>query len=318
MLPAAALLWCVSTPARAGSPAVVSFYDTATVNDSVIRLGDIAAIAAASEARRRATAAIVVGRSAPPGFARYVCAQDVNHFVLAPSGDSRGVVMEGAARTHVHTAARTVSLSDYDTRIRDYIASRVAWAAGDYAVEPLDARWRVFDKPFTVHFDGLTQRYPRGATRFDAVTVQGGDTVRTPVQVRIEVVARVAVAAEPIRRGQAIGPEHLAFERRTITSLRRVPVTSAGQCAGMRAKRSISAGATLHHHLLARPPAVVKGDMLYLSVRNGACAVSVPVRARENGAIGERIWVENSVSHTLIRVRVTAKNAVSLPSEEAI
>ncbi len=294
------------------------FFDSARVNDASIHLRDIAAVSATSRELETKAAAVTIGESAPPGFSRFIAATEALHFVLKPSLPGVTIRLKGATRTHIRTDSRLIRLTEYESALRAYVDSLVGWKKADYTVSVVEKQWRCYRGPATLSFQGLHERYPRGTVRLEAVLHQRGKTRLTPVQARIQVKAPVAIAAVDIERGAIIQTDQISFDRRDITSYRYAPVTSAAALPGLCAKRSITAGTILHKGLLSRPPAVLKGDLLQLTVSRGRCRVSATVRAREDGLAGERIWVENTASHKLLRVKVKARNAIVLPSEEAI
>jgi flagella basal body P-ring formation protein FlgA len=59
-------------------------------------------------------------------------------------------------------------------------------------------------------------------------------------------------------------------------------------------------------------PAVEKGDPVAIIVKKGRISVSVVGIAREQGEIGEKIWVQNSKTNKLIRVKIKGKGIVTV------
>jgi hypothetical protein len=47
-------------------------------------------------------------------------------------------------------------------------------------------------------------------------------------------------------------------------------------------------------------------------VNNGPVKVSVIMRAREKGTLGDRIWVQNEMNHKLFKVKIVGKGLVQL------
>ena len=98
-----------------------------------------------------------------------------------------------------------------------------------------------------------------------------------------------------------------------LTRFAPVPFTDCNDLDGMRASRTIRAGSILHERMVLSVPVVEKGEPVSIICAKGRISIAVAGIARENGGKGERIWVENSATHKLIRVMVSEKGKVHVP-----
>jgi flagella basal body P-ring formation protein FlgA len=127
----------------------------------------------------------------------------------------------------------------------------------------------------------------------------------------MKVVLTAVVAVSSIERGQMI--QNSACDLRTVdvTHLGTIPYIMLSQVAGKKALRLISAGQIINKQWLQEIPEIEKGDPVTIVVNKNAVRVAVSATAREPGQIGEKIWVENSESHKLVRVMVKSKGVVT-------
>lgn len=304
------------------TPVILSFLDSATVVDRVIRVGDIAQVKGAGrESRLLADLEnCVAGDAAPAGFCRYVTAEDLVRYVIRPRFPELRINIAGACRSRVRTDAVECSIIEYENMILDYLHKNIEWPSGSYSIRMMEPNrsWRCLRRPFRVLVEGLDTPFPRGNFRISLQVRQDNSKFSVPVSCKATVKASVAVAARTVQRGEAIHAADMLVREHDITTYRYDPVTDPGTIVGQRAIRTISPGTILHRGMIEIPPAVVKGDIVAIMVSSGRLRLSVSARARGNGRIGDRIWVENLASHKLVRAVVTARGVVNIAQGDAI
>lgn len=264
-------------------------------------------------------AGVEIGRAAPPGFSRYVDTRQLIDFKLAPRFPSVDfTVPDNPGRVTVLTTCRVLAGLSFHDAVRTWCREHLHW--DDYTLEFADRTdsIRCFDEDYTFEVEGPASSRARGPTRFEVHITQGEHTWRVPVDTRITVRARVLVARYDIKRGSSLDRHNVVSKIRDITHFRYSPYDDLSDLADTRAARTLRAGTIIHDSAVRRIPLVESGDRLRLSIRCGAAKVSVPVRARERGGKGDRIWVENTLSHKLLRVVVRGRGVVVPISEEDV
>lgn len=116
---------------------------------------------------------------------------------------------------------------------------------------------------------------------------------RGVVTVNVERERDVLVAARPLSPGSVVRAEDV---RPGQAGLARVPqdaIRDSSVVVGQRATRSIPAGAVWREGHLAEVPAVSRGEMVTLRIERGALRIEALGKAREAGAVGERVRVLN-------------------------
>jgi flagella basal body P-ring formation protein FlgA len=299
---------------------VLSFHDEAWVNDTAIFLGDVASISGCSAETAAQLKLAWVGRSAPPGFSRFMTPHDVAQYTLEPSNPSLQIAVKGPERIKICTNSREIKVSDFETKIRAYLAKKIKWNIGDYTVALIDSckSIRCLEREFETSVGGLENDRPKGFVNLCLRLNQRGKTLTLPFAVHITVKTPVLVATKTVQRGAAITPECMELDTRDITALRYAPLDTVSQLGELIAGRTISAGTILSDEFVKHKPVVTKGDIVYIAINKGAIRISVPARARENGSVGERIWVENTDTHHIFRVEIRGAKEAILSSQEAI
>ncbi|MBD3317022.1 MAG: flagellar basal body P-ring formation protein FlgA [Chitinivibrionales bacterium] len=298
----------------------ITFSDSSLVNDTAIRLGDIAQLHGDDGALTRELEARIIGQAAPPGFARYVGHYEAVRYAVTSRFPTVELPEPTTGRTRVVTDYRTAGIDDYRDRILDYLATTIEWVPQDYTVdiENADETWRCHNHPFTVRVEGLTDPRPRGHVRLWLVVTQMGKERRVMVRCRVKVTAAVLVAAGTIRRGEPISAAAIRKERRDITSLRFVPLTEPTAVSKVRAVRTLTPGTVLHDRCVEKMPLIYRDDLVYVTTQAGNVRVSVRARARESGGLGDLIWVQNLNSRKLLRVKVRGKEDVRVERKGAL
>ncbi|MBD3392447.1 MAG: flagellar basal body P-ring formation protein FlgA [Chitinivibrionales bacterium] len=298
----------------------VVFHESASVLGTSIVLGDVAEVQGGTPGQRKALAGTWIGHAAPPGSSRLLNTRDAVRYALAEARSNLDIVPSGPERIRISTKSRRYQLIDYKDDIMHYLSNNVRWAKGTYQVTLVDSTlsWHGLDRPAQISFEGLDTQYPRGSVRLSVCMMQGDRMRKMHFNCFIRVTAPVVVSRRVINRGETVGRDAVELVERDITRLRYQHYSDANDVRGMLAMRTIPEGTILHGRMIEHEPVVRKGDLVYIRANKGAITVSVPARAREDGAVGSRIWVENTNSHKIIRVEIVGKGKAIIPSQEAI
>lgn len=297
-----------------GSTITITFNDTALVRDSIFSLGEIASLTADSATEIAAVRSTVAGKSAPPGFSRFFSAEEFCHGQLAVLFPKKNFLFHGQKRPCIRTDFQEVVLATYEPQIRKYLTAQVGWEPGSWSatITNLDERVKCGIGTTTVSFTDLTSRFPKGNSYCYMIIHVGEVEKRVPVRFAFVVNAMVVVTNRAFARGEAIDTNDCHVIKKDITRFGPTPYISLKLLGGKRAARKISQGALLHDRLVAVIPVIEKGDAVMIILKKGRVKASVSGFAREKGSIGEKIWVENSQTHTLIRTQIEQKGEVSV------
>jgi flagella basal body P-ring formation protein FlgA len=320
----------------------ICFKDSAMVNDTLIRVKDIASVTGLNDTFTQNIQNFVIGESAPAGYCRKVSTQEICTQLqklipnpLASQEDKLQLWLITYAKrvdnTYIDTKqhsfnknrvksilvktnAQEYKVGDFEKEIFNYIADSVLWSKANYSINlrnKTDA-WKCLKTDFSVSVFGLASRYPKGNINLSLNMRQGNRTYCIPVLCNVSVSAEVVMAKAVISRGTVLSAENCVLEKKDITRFGYEPFLSLSDIGSFVATRTIAKETIIHNKLITKRPVIIKDDQVFVISSQGPIRISVIMRAREDGAVGDRIWVENPESHKLLKTKVVGKGRVSL------
>lgn len=293
----------------------ILFQDSVVINDAVIRLCDVAHISGvnnvALEMKLKNT---VLGNTAPPGMSRFMTVNDAVCYSLKPLFENLHIRVNGAKRVCISTESTVRNVEDYEEHILNYLNDNIGWEKGSYKITIVnrEKKWRCYKKPFNVSIDGLVSPFPKGNTNIKIKITQENYKCVIPVLCKISVVHSVLCVAETIERNAVIQKYQVVVRDVDITNYRYGIYTDIDQVIGKVATKILSVGTIINKRCIKNIPDICKGDEVFIKLTTGAIRISIPARARENGVIGEKIWVENMKSHKIIQAKIIDKGIVKI------
>jgi flagella basal body P-ring formation protein FlgA len=307
----------VSTASTGKKAVTLSFIDSAMVNDTVIRLGDIAEVSCGDAALAAAFKAFAVGEAAPAGYSRFVNSADLVSFNIGRHFKDVNVVAANRLRVKVSSDYRTMTVGEFEGAIRAYATERLRWGAGEWTLTVVNPQsfWKGGKGDVSVEVSGIDNPLAKGSVPLLLTLRQGSRVTRVPVACKIFVKAPVLVAARPIRRGEEFTEENTMVQLTDITNFAYMPLSKLPKAGTATALRFVSMGGIVHEKMLRAIPLVARGDMVRIHYNGEKVKISVPGTARDNGGNGERVWVENHQTGKLIRATVSGKGSVVVHQE---
>ncbi len=132
------------------------------------------------------------------------------------------------------------------------------------------------------------------------------------VPVRIERYARVITARRHIPRGATITARDLHISRQNINRFSSGFISDAAVIIGRTAKRAIQRGETLRPGLLEAAKLIAKGDKVSIVAQGAQFSIRMSGTALRDGALGERIPVQNNSSKRTIEAKVVREGVVEV------
>lgn len=130
--------------------------------------------------------------------------------------------------------------------------------------------------------------------------------------------AEVAVAARRLSPGTVLGADDVIMARVRVASLHNAAPIPPEAARGMSVRHDLAAGQVLTAAALMRPSLVTRGATVRMTLNSDGIALSAQGIAVEAGARGDRIRVENPVSHQIIQAEVTGDNEVRVAPRGAV
>lgn len=192
-----------------------------------------------------------------------------------------------------------------------FIESRVTDAALDARAGALDARLRL------QRCDGVLEAFrpPGGRTTGNTtvgVRCTGSQRWKLYVPVRVEARAQVLVARRPLARGTRLDAADLVQAEHDLTSLPYGYFRDLAALTGRELRRPVGAGTVILPSMVAEPQLVRRGQTVVLSARQSGVQISMQGRALADGALQQRIRVENLSSGRVIEGVVRSAERVEV------
>lgn len=130
------------------------------------------------------------------------------------------------------------------------------------------------------------------------------------VTLNLKVYLDVIVAKKDIKSGEILSSDVTAIENREITQLNRDALTSMNQIKDMVALTGIKRGTIITEKLIASPVVVHQGEQVYIIAKTGSMEVRALGKARQNGRLGDTIFVVNIDSGKILQGTVTEPGTV--------
>lgn len=289
------------------------FTPETVVNDTVVTLGDITRKIDAPAAMVEKLRSVVVGEASPAGYSRFLNTDEFCAITARSLLPGIVIVNKTPGRVRIATQSQTHSVGEYEAQIANYVFSTAAWAPSDMELTLTNGTdtWKMLKGPVTVTVSGLDDARARGPIRLKLNASQGGRSQVIPVQCRLDVNTAVVVASRTLIKGEMLSFDDVRLEKRTITAQSVKPYTSRTALTGMRVRRTIPEGTMLSTIMLEQSPLISRGEQVRLETTVGAVTVSILMIAREEGHLGEPIWLINEQSKRLVRAIVTGKNSAA-------
>jgi flagella basal body P-ring formation protein FlgA len=199
--------------------------------------------------------------------------------------------------------------------VSTYIREIAPWPAERYRVEVVRD-----PSPLTVEPGALTARLiqpPKGnlagVRTYRVEYCQNGTPVaQASFIVAIHVTAEVYVAAHAMQRGVVVAETDLLTKELDLAAVRGTPETDRRKLVGARLARPLNEGQLFTVDSLEPVPLVRRGDAVMLVASRGDLVVTAFGLAREDGAIGKIIRLENVQSKKIVHGRVESANTVTV------
>lgn len=171
--------------------------------------------------------------------------------------------------------------------------SRLKLAACD---QPLEA----YDSP-----NGLNRG--RGVV---GVRCTGSTPWKIYVPVQVALMEHVVSSRHPLVSGQVLEADDLMLRETDVSQFHKAYFTDIKDVVGLRAKRAIAAGRTLHAGLLNREKLVKRGSQVEIIAGSDGLYVSMKGKALADGGRGDRIRVKNLTSGRVVTGEVTESGVI--------
>lgn len=291
----------------------ITFNQTGSVADSVIKLGDIAGFDEETE-MTRALATLIVGQAPAPGEKFVLRSESVKEHLLSTQPLPQNIQWQGSPTVTVERKSISVGPEKIQAIIGQYIKKNKQ----NLPVAEIRFIPRSLPLPFSLPVGDLTQEViPSdpgilGSSRFSIIFRVDNRVVKNiSVRGSIEALADVVVAAGPLRRGEILRPGQLSTALMDISSLNN-PGMEPGDLIGKKLTRTLRAGSPVLLSMVEELPMVRRGERVKIVINSGQMHLTATGLARSDGALNQMIRVQNINSQKFIYARVAAPGLVEV------
>ena len=182
----------------------------------------------------------------------------------------------------------------------------------DVEVGRLDSRLRLVacDQPLEGYDSPNGLSGGRGVV---GVRCNGSKPWKIYVPVKVALMEAVVVSRRALVRGQALQAEDVMLSETDVSRLRKAYFTRIEDVIGLRSKRAVAAGKTLHAGLLQREKLVRRGSQVEIVAMGSGLHVRMQGKALSDGGRGDRIKVKNLNSGRVVTGTVAAAGVIQVP-----
>jgi len=298
-------------PEHNGQPAPQAFatlIPDVTVNDGVVRLGDIFQGAGADAER-------IVAYAPRPGGRAVFDARWLARIAQTFKLNWRPTSL--ADRVVVERASQVVSKSEVEDLLQQRLVEE-GWDASSRAL--------VSNRAFRLHLpitDAPGERMlsveqltvDPATNRFSALVAWGGGADETMRLAGMVVrMADVPVLSNRVMRGDVIRESDISWRSLPEGRLPRNAITDADRVIGMAAKRALQPGKPLTVNDVRRPLLVNRGETVTMELVTPTMRLTAKGRALEHGSEGDIIRISNLQTNTVIDATVTGPGRARVES----
>ncbi len=310
MAPLLSMLALVVALGAETAPLRITLRPEATVRGTRIELRDVVTADAAAALQADALA-FDLGRSPSPGYARSITTDAIK---LALAGTS--IQCAGPNECLVRTETATIKSDELLACAEAFLRKNAA--------PPADAQIEVQRAPFDTQVPygrtgrELRPRFHTGASGRGPIAIDVDVLVDDKLQVVVPLTflvrtfAQVHVLAEPLQKGDVLDARHLRVERVETTTIGGRAFVDPKAFVGQVALRPLTAGATLTARDFAAPIVVQKNSTVTIVFARGQLRAEAFGIAKNSGAIGDAIHVENQTTKRVVVGRVAGPGLVQL------
>jgi flagella basal body P-ring formation protein FlgA len=227
--------------------------------------------------------------------------------VLAISLITLRMTFLSAAETSVLKEARVRQI------VMDFLQQKTGLAAGALQLKKLGFSGEIVLPSGNASFEVVSPQDWEGWGRGSlALIVRVDDRVikNIPLNVEIEALADVVVAARSLERGMVVEKGDVVLQKRDMATVQARTCRNLDEAIGKRVRVGTRANSTLRSDYLERLPVVKSGQLVMIVAENDRFRVTATGRARGNGAEGETVVVQNLNAQKDIPAVVVDANTV--------
>lgn len=255
-----------------------------------------------------------LGSLPQPGHVKFVSRAYV--MMLARNADKPVPQFVGErVRTRVQRPARTLKGNELKSRMKTTVRNNLSDRSNlRIVIEKVPETLTVLPGPYEVTLEnpGVYQS-ERGSVWYRFGIKQKGTVTKSfRAKVLVSQFRKVPVAVRRLKGGTVLQPKMIEWVKRKINSLRGGLVTDPKDVIGYELTRNVRADKIIQSDVLKKPIVIERRDRVTIRYRMGGVTITTKGTAREDGAIGDVIRVENISSEKRVSAEVINERLVEV------
>jgi len=305
LMPSAAAAGKAPAKKRQASETAVVLRESITVNDKLVRLGDL--FAGAGE-----KAGIAVAYAPVPGQRAVFDARWLYRAARAYGLNWRPIGLQD--QVVVERESQVISREEIEDHIRAALIDR--GADPSMRIELSNRMMRLYVPGNARATVGVEETsYEPRTGRFTAIlAAPAGEpaAIRTRVTGRVQRVTQVPVPARRLLANEVIGKGDIKWVEMRTDRLSRGTVVDVHELVGKAPKRGLRAGVPVQANAIQRPILVPKGSLVTIFLKTPKMTLTAQGKALDNGSDGDTIRITNTRSKKVIEAEVTGTGRVAV------
>jgi len=310
----AALLGCiVCICGVAGAETVITMRSAVEVDDSQVRLGDVATIEGGSPSEVEKLAELAVASAPKPGRSKEIDRDYMLAKLHQQGYPVRQVLFQGSRSTIATRSSQSIDSDTLEAKFRASIESHMPWSAADTVIDiqpPPDVLGLPTGETDVRFESGGDYRYVGDETFRTTVLVDGKPCKTLYLRASVHPFERVAVATRDISRGSSINDTDFAMIRKDLAELSGGFLKDRAEIRGLIAARSVSAGSVISLRCVDRPVVIKRGKIVIAEVTGRGFRITATVKAMDSGRVGDVVRLTNLDSRKTLTGEVVDENTV--------
>jgi flagellar basal body P-ring formation protein FlgA len=291
----------------------ISFNQSSQVDDAVIRLGDVAKFDEQTSLTE-ALATQPVGQAPSPGESLILYSQNVKQYLLTNRSLPGDITWSGSSTISIMREGIAVGPDRIQAIIAEYISNNKK----NLPIAEIRFIPNSLPLPFTI---------PKGDLSYEVIPsnpgilssssfsiifkVDGRVAKNMSVRGKIKALGKIVVAAEPLKKGLILKPQHLNLAIMDISEIIN-PAMNSQDLIGLQLSRAVGAGAPVLASMAETMPVIKRGQKVKIFAKSGALHLTATGFAHSDGKLDQMIKVQNLNSNKTVYGRVAAPGTVEV------
>lgn len=246
---------------------------------------------------------------------RNITPAEIRHELQKHGLTDNDITFSGASISTVGPRLQTVEGSVIIEQVEGFIRATMPWDDNDIIIESLrdPEDIEVAEGNLSYEVIPISSVYYIGQVRYSVIVSVDAQVQKTVnVYLRVTVFKDVLVTSIPLKRGDLLTPQTVTIAKRELRTNTQDALTNPQDVMGMIAARNLPAQKIIKKEYIDMPVIVHRREMVKVIYPHPQFTIETVGVAKEDGALGEYIRVQNMDSNKLFFARIVGVRTVEV------